>query len=73
MNSVLNSALLQVSRALSVDFKTVEAVYKSYWCFIHENTGSASFNIPYIGKLYMDDKKIERIKTQLKNIQNVTD
>jgi len=86
MNSVLNSALVQASRNLSVDRKLVEAVYRSYWKFIKEHVSSYSlremtqeefddtvtnFNIPYLGKLYVKSDKLEKYNNQLNYYKNV--
>lgn len=85
MNNSLNLALQQVSRKLSVDLKLVELVYKSYWLFFRKhvaeydikevsqdelNTLTTNINIPYIGKLYVDNKKIAYYKKQLNYYQN---
>lgn len=86
MNNTLNLAIEQVARNLCVDKKLVEAVYKSYWRFIKEHVASYSlrdmsqeefkvtdtnFNIPYIGKLYVRENKLEKYNNQLKYYQNV--
>ncbi len=86
MNNSLNLALKKTARKLCVDIKLVENVYKSYWCFIKEHIASlplremteeefndtvSNFNLPYIGKLYVDYDKIERYKRQLKFYQDV--
>lgn len=85
MNNVLNSALRKVSRELCIDFKIVDAVYKSYWRFIREQAESIpmrtiskeefestihNFNLPYIGKLYVEYEKIENYKRYLKHYEN---
>ena len=86
MNSILNSAIGQASRNLSVDRKLVEAVYKSYWRFIKEHVSSytlkemsqeefdetvTNFNIPYLGKLYVKSDKLEKYNNQLNYYKNV--
>ena len=78
-------ALKRVSRNLSVDQKLVEDVYKSYWNFIKTTISSVSlkeiseeefnstdlnFNLPYLGKLYVEYEKIEKFRRQLKYIEN---
>ena len=86
MNSnVLNSVLKQVSRELCVDLKTVEVIYKSYWRFIRDCCASCNlveitkeeyestdmnFNIPYIGKLYVDYDKVQKRKNHLKYVRD---
>ena len=86
MNNSLNLALAQASRKLSVDVRLVEAIYRSYWGFIRNrieglslttmtedefNSVEHNFNIPYIGKLYVDYEKIEKYKRHKNYIQNV--
>ena len=86
MNNTLNLALRRTSRELSVDLKIVEAVYRSYWGFIKHTIESIpikemtkeelasvdhNFNIPYIGKLYVDDEKIDKYHRRLKFLQDV--
>lgn len=86
MNNSLNLALRKTARNLSIDIKLAESVYKSYWCFIKEHISSlplremsqeefdsvvSNFNLPYIGKLYVDYERIERYKRQLKFYQDV--
>ena len=85
-NSVLNSALRQASRKLSVDQKTVELIYRSYWKFIKEHVSGmvlrdmtqeefdsvvTNFNIPYLGKLYVVYDRIEQFKRKQKFFQDV--
>ena len=84
MNSTLNLAIQKVSRKLSVDQKLVEAVYRSYWLFIKTQISSDSlkeiseeefdslttnFNLPYLGKLYVEYYKIEKYKRQRKYLE----
>lgn len=86
MNSVLNWAINKVSRELCIDKKIVEAVYKSYWKFIKQNIEALSlegltkeecnrlptnFNLPHLGKLYMEYDKIDKYKRKEKFIKNV--
>ena len=86
MNNTLNSALRQSARKLSIDVKLVEQVYRSYWRFIREQIESLplrtmtkeefdlvdhNFNLPYIGKIYVDYEKIEKYRRHLKYIQDV--
>ena len=86
MNNVLNLALRQASRNLSIDYQLVEDVYKSYWLFMKEhianyvmynmteeefNSINANFNIPYIGKLYASYDKIQKYKNELNYLKNV--
>lgn len=86
MNSTLNLALKRTSRKLSVDLKLVESVYKSYWLFIREYVSSLpledmsqtefdstvnNISLPYIGKLYVEYKKIDRYKERLKLKEDV--
>lgn len=86
MNSVLNWAINKVSRELCIDKKIVEAVYKSYWKFIKQNiealslegltkeecnTLQTNFNLPHLGKLYMEYDKIDKYKRKEKFIKNV--
>ena len=85
MNNSLNSALIKASRNLSVDIKLVDAVYRSYWGFIKNqisqfsmrdmteeelNAIDASFNLPYIGKLYPSYEKIIKYKIHLKYLED---
>ena len=85
-NSVLNSALKLTARKLSVDYKVVEAVYRSYWKFVKNtvdtksfkgiskdefDTLTTNFNIPYIGKLYASYDKIQKHNNQIKYCQDV--
>lgn len=86
MNSnLLNLALRQAARNLSISSKLAEIVYRSYWAFIRDYAESqpirtlseeefkeatTNFNIPYIGKLYVDYDKIEKYKRQLKRYEN---
>ena len=82
----LNLALKQTSRELSVPLELVEQVYKSYWSFVRETAQSlplktatedevkqmtTNFNIPYIGKLRVDYKQIQKYHNQLKYYQDV--
>lgn len=88
MNNTLSSALRKVSRNLSVDRSLVESVYKSYWKFIKETISehrlsemteeefdslSANFNIPRLGKLFVEYEKIEKYRRHIKYLQNVKD
>lgn len=85
-NSVLNLALKQASRKLSVDQKLVELVYRSYWKFIKEHISNlnlremtkeefdstdTNFNIPYIGKLYVEYYRIEMYQNNIRRLENV--
>lgn len=85
-NNVLNLALRQVSRKLSVDIRVVENVYRSYWMFVKDyithlplktmseeefNSTVTNFNLPYIGKLYTNYDKVIKYKNQLKFYQDV--
>lgn len=87
MNTTLKQALSLTSRSLSVDLKLVESVYKSYWSFIKTQISCISFvdmsedelcstetnfNLPYIGKLYTDYEKIQKLKRQQNFYENVT-
>lgn len=84
-NNSLNLAIRQASRNLSVKQDIVEAVYRSYWGFIRQhieglplldmseeefNAADTNFNIPYIGKLYVNYEKIEKFRKHLKIIQD---
>lgn len=85
-SNALNLALKQASRKLSVDARLVESVYRSYWKFVHDYINSIgsvtelskeefdsidkNFNIPYIGKLYMDYDKLQKYKRRINNYQN---
>lgn len=84
-SSVLNSALKEVSRELCVDLKIVESIYKSYWRFIKDHCSGynlvemskeecdstvTNFNIPYIGKLYVDYDKVQKRKNHLKYLED---
>jgi hypothetical protein len=86
MNNTLNLALQKAARNLSVDSKLVESVYKSYWYFIKTHVSSlplremdqeefdstaTNFNIPFIGKLYTNYKRIEGYRKQLKFYEDV--
>lgn len=84
-NNSLNLALRQTARNLSIPHDLVEKIYRSYWSFIkHTASGlplkdgveeelsvPTNFNIPYIGKLYVDYDKIRKYNNQLKFYQNV--
>ena len=85
-NHLLNLALKQVARNLNISHKLAETVYRSYWSFIRDYVENlhirtlnkeefkevtTNFNIPYIGKLYVDYDKIEKYKRQLKKYENV--
>lgn len=85
-SSVLSWALSRVARSLNLTQKQVENVYISYWSFIHHHASSlplkeaseeqfnnltTNFNIPYIGKLYVDYGRIRNYNNQLKNYQHV--
>lgn len=85
MNSLLNSALRQTARVLSISPKLAEKVYQSYWGFIRDyvenlhirtmteeefNSVTTNFNIPYIGKLYVDYDRIRKYQVQLKKYQD---
>lgn len=86
MNSnSLNLALRQTARSLSIPLELVEKIYYSYWSFIKQTASSlplkegveeelpepTNFNIPYIGKLYVDYDKVHKYNNQLKFYQNV--
>ena len=86
MNNSLNLAIRKVSRELCIDYKIVEAVYKSYWLFIKTqitstplkdiseeefNATDTNFNLPYLGKLYVEYEKIEKNRRRLKYLENV--
>jgi hypothetical protein len=86
MNSSLNWALRQTARKLCIDVRDVERIYRSYWKFVKEHIASiplrelseeefnatdTNFNVPYIGKLYVEYDKIMKYNNQLKYIQNV--
>ena len=86
MNCVINSALIKTSRNLSVDYKLVESVYKSYWCFIKNHISSlplrelskeeynstvSNINLPYLGKLYVDYNKLEKYHKERNLYKNV--
>ena len=86
MNSSLNLALRQTARKFSLDYRTVENVYRSYWKFIRNTIAditfpamsedefdrtNTNFNIPYIGKLYTDYDKIKKYNNQLNYYRNV--
>lgn len=87
-NSLLNTAYKNVARKLCIDPSKVEEVYKSYWKFVKEHISDigyvmemskeeidstdTNFNIPYIGKLYMDFTKLDNYKKQLKKYENAT-
>lgn len=85
MNSLLNSALRQAARNLSIDYRVAERVYYSYFKFIRQHIESlplktqdevdedTNFNIPYIGKLYVDKELIQKYKRQLKFYEDVKD
>ena len=84
MNSVLSSVLKKVARKHCVDQKLVEDIYKSYWLFIKTqvssvalkeiseeefNSTDTNFNLPYLGKLYVEYEKIEKYKRQMKYLE----
>ena len=86
MNCVINSALIKTSRNLSVDYKLVESVYKSYWRFIKEHISSlplrelsqeeydstiSNINLPFLGKLYVDYGKLASYHRQRKLYEDV--
>lgn len=80
--NTLNSAIIQVSRNLSVDVKLVDRIYKSYWKFIKDkleenksfkgmteeehSNHTINFNIPFIGKLYTDYSKVNSYNNHIK-------
>lgn len=80
--STLNSAIIQVSRSLSIDTKLVDKIVKSYWKFISDklennksfkgmdeeefNENALNFNIPFIGKLYTDYSKVNSYNNHIK-------
>ena len=85
MNNSLSLALKKASRNLCVDLSQVEAVYRSYWGFIRSQIEPLSlrditkeelcktetnFNIPYIGKLYVDYDKIQKHRNRLNYLHN---
>ena len=85
-NNLLNLALRQAARNLSISPKVAEQVYKSYWGFIRDYVDNlhirtlteeefkqqtTNFNIPYIGKLYVDYDKIRKYQRQLKIYNDV--
>ena len=85
MNSLLNSVIRQTARKLSISPKQAEAIYSSYWKYIRETIESlpvrnmteeefeaatTNFNIPYIGKLYVEYGKIKNYQRQLKRYQD---
>ena len=86
MNNTLNLALRKVARNLSVDYKLVEQVYKSYWFFIKEHVSSlplrdlsqeeydstiSNINLPFLGKLYVDYNKLAKYQEQRKLYKDV--
>ena len=85
MNNTLNLAIRKAARKLSVDQKLVEDVYRSYWNFIKTRVSSVSlkeiseeefslldinFNLPLLGKLYVEYSKIERYRKRIKKLEN---
>lgn len=85
-NHSLNSALRQTARSLSIPQKEVESIYKSYWSFIKEYASNlplkgmnqeefdstvTNFNVPYIGKLFVEFEKVKKYNNQLKFYQDV--
>ena len=86
MDSTLNSTLAQVSRKLSVDKKLVEAIYDSYWEFFRNQISQVyypsivkkerkqhfiSINLPYLGKLFVSERKLLKYDKQQHFYQNV--
>lgn len=86
MNNTLNLAIKKTAREFSVDPKLIENIYKSYWLFIKKRISNLSledmnqetfdsttsnFNLPFIGKLYVNYDKIEKYRRQLKYFKNV--
>ena len=86
MNNTLNLALRKVARNLSVDYKLVEQVYKSYWFFIKEHISSlplrdlsqeeydstiSNINLPFLGKLYVNYGKLAKYQEQRKLYKDV--
>lgn len=87
MNSnSLNSALRKTARETNMPLKFVQMVYSSYWSFIREHASGLSlketsedeldtlttnFNIPYIGKLYVNRDKVRKYINQLNYYKNV--
>ena len=70
-----------MSRNLCIDQKFIEDIYKSYWKFIKNQVSSISlkesskeefdtldlnFNLPFLGKLYVEYYKVEKYKRKLK-------
>lgn len=86
MNNTLNVVIRKVARELGIDYKVAEHIYKSYWYFIKNHISSlplkdfeqtefkntiTNINLPYIGKLYTNQDKIEKYKRQLKYYRDV--
>lgn len=86
MNNTLDLALKKASRKHCVDIKLVEMVYKSYWKFVRTyieslaindvskeelETITTNFNLPYLGKLYVDYEKIVKYRKRLNYYRNV--
>lgn len=87
-NNLLNLAIKKVAKELCIPYNTAELIYKSYWAFVRNyiedlpirkmseeefNKETTNFNIPYIGKLYVDYSKIEKYKRQLKRYEDARD
>lgn len=87
MNSnSLNLALRKTARETSMPLKFVQMVYSSYWSFVREyasslplkeitedelDTLTTNFNVPYIGKLYVNGDKVRKYINQLNYYRNV--
>lgn len=87
MNSnSLNLALRKTARETNMPLKFVQMVYSSYWSFVREyasslplkeitedelDTLTTNFNVPYIGKLYVNGDKVRKYINQLNYYRNV--
>lgn len=87
MNSnSLNLALRKTAREINMPLKFVQMVYSSYWSFVREyasslplkeitedelDTLTTNFNVPYIGKLYVNGDKVRKYIKQLNYYRNV--
>lgn len=79
--------ITQISKELSLPYKVVDKVYKSYWRFIRDTIQNlplkenlteedfqklrTNFNIPSLGKLSCTYDRVKRVKERYKYIRNL--
>ena len=81
--------ITQISKELSLPYKVVDKVYKSYWRFIRDTIQNlplkenlteedfqklrTNFNIPSLGKLSCTYDRVKGVKERYKYIRNLRD